>query len=110
MWALFATEVEREFHFAERSFQVGGRNRVNQGLALVADYVGLVSPDDAIQTTTTLWIAKTGMWHRGQSGVFHSHKGLLEIGRSSGVNYVVAFSTNDEGLISAGNAAQKTWA
>jgi hypothetical protein len=109
MWALFATEVEREFHFAERSFQVGGRNRANQGLALVADYVGLVSPDDAIQTATTFWIAKIGMWHSGQSSILQPRNSLLEvINRCE--DYMIAFTAENHGLISTGNAAQKTWA
>jgi hypothetical protein len=58
MRANFAGNIQREFHLIKRVLQVSSADSANDGTAFVANNVGSISMDDAIQTTAAIRIAE----------------------------------------------------
>ena len=61
MRAHLGTHPEGDFHLVKRMLQMLGRHRANDGATFVALDTRLISPDDAVQTSATVWRAEFGM-------------------------------------------------
>jgi hypothetical protein len=72
MRANFAGDIEREFHLIEGPLQVCGGDSAKDGVAFVANDVGLVSTNNAVQTTATIWIAECGVGKESPSNILIS--------------------------------------
>ena len=73
MWAHGAAEIERQFHFSERLLQIGGGNGANHSVAFVTHNIGLISANEAVQTTATIWISERRMRKGGPYNTLRIH-------------------------------------
>jgi hypothetical protein len=60
-----AGNIERQFHFVEIALQLGRWYGAHHCIAFVADNLGDIAADDAIETTTAIWITEALMRKRG---------------------------------------------
>src|SRR6266567_270000 len=90
-----AAHVEREFHFIERLLKIGGRNGADHEIALVTYDVGLITSDDAVQTSATFWISEIRVRERGSYDLVVVHAFSLVDRPRLRFQFVAVMNTED---------------